>query len=216
LGCGIRKTLHSLNKVFASAAVVVRLNTQEIESIFSLSRNQRRRDVAAILKAKMKLEGEKMKLNWKRTSVIATGVGALIVAFAMLVVSQGPPGPRDGRGGPGGRDGLGPLARDLNLTDEQKSQIKKIKDSFDASTNDWRQQLRTLHENESDPLTGNFDEASVRANAEARAKVEVELTVSRARMMSQIAAVLTPDQKAQLTAKRQQFQRRPPPPPDNQ
>jgi len=39
-------------------------------------------------------------------------------------------------------------------------------------------------------------------------KVEVELAVSRAKMMSQIGAVLTADQKAQLAARRQE--RRPP------
>jgi len=106
---------------------------------------------------------------------------------------------------------LGPLARDLNLSDEQKAQIQKITDSFEESTKSLHEQLRTLRESEPDPLTG-FDEAAVRSAAEARARVDVELSVARAKMMSQIGAVLTADQKAQLTAKRQQFERRPLPP----
>ncbi len=161
-----------------------------------------------------------MTLNGRKTSIIAAGVASLVLALAMLVVSQGPPGPRGGgfRGGPGGpgRDGLGPLARDLNLSDDQKAQIKKIQDSFEAGTKDLHEQLRTLHENEPDPLTGTFDEAAVRAAAEARAKVEVELSVSHAKMMAQIASVLTSEQKAQLTAKRQEIGPKPPPPPDRE
>jgi Spy/CpxP family protein refolding chaperone len=137
------------------------------------------------------------------------------------VVSQGLQGrqgsggpPPDGfRGRPGPRNGLGPIARELNLTDEQKAQIKKIEDSFAANNKELHEQMRSLHESEIDPLTTTtFDEASVRAAAEARAKIDVELQVSRARMMSQIAAVLTADQRAQLAARHALLG--PPPPPD--
>ena len=158
-----------------------------------------------------------MKPNWKNLSV-ATVAGALVMAAAVLAFSQGPQGPPPGggfRGGPGPRDGLGPIARDLNLTDDQKAQIKKITQSFEESDKALHDQLRTLHQSEPDPMGGTFDEAAVRAAAEARAKIQIELEVSHAKMMSQIAAVLTAEQKAQLAAKRQQFERQgPPPPPD--
>ena len=159
-----------------------------------------------------------MKLDWKKFSV-ATIAGALLLTGAAMAFSQDPQGPPRGggfHGGPGPRDGLGPLARDLNLTDDQKAQIKKITDSFRESDKALHDQLRTVHESEPDPMSGTFDEAAVRAAAEARAKTQIELEVSHAKMMSQIAAVLTADQKAQLAAKRQQFERQgpPPPPPD--
>ena len=109
---------------------------------------------------------------------------------------------------------MGPL-RDLNLTDDQKAQIKKITDSFQESDKALFDQLRILRQSEPDPMSGTFDEAAVRATAEARAKIQIELEVSHAKMLSQIAGVLTVDQKAQLAAKRQQFERQgPPPPPD--
>jgi Spy/CpxP family protein refolding chaperone len=157
-----------------------------------------------------------MRINMRMTNLIAV-VGALLLALAMVASGQGPQGhggPPGGGfpGGPGPRDGLGPLARDLNLSDEQKAQIQKITESFHESTKALLEQLRTLHESEPDPLAG-FDEAAVRAAAEARGKIDVELSVARAKMMSQIGTVLTADQKAQLAAKRQQFERRPPPPP---
>ena len=157
-----------------------------------------------------------MRSNLKRMSIVIAIAGALLLAAVAVGFSQDPQGPprggfRGGPGGPGPRDGLGPFGRELNLTDEQKAQIKKITESFEESTRSLHEQLRTLHEGEADPFSGSFDEAAVRAAAEARAKVEVELAVSRAKMMSQIGAVLTADQKAQLAARRQD--RRPPPPP---
>jgi len=149
-----------------------------------------------------------MKPNWKKFSLTIVA-GALFLAGGAMAFSQDPQGPPRGGGfggGPGPRDGLGPLGRDLNLTDDQKAQIQKITDSFRESDKALHDQLRTLHENEADPLSSAFNEANVRSAAEARAKIQVELEVSHAKMLSQIAGV---------AAKRQQFERQgPPPPPD--
>ena len=160
-----------------------------------------------------------MKLNWKNLSS-ATIAGMLVLTAAAAVAfsqgPQGPPGPPPGggfRGGPGPRDGLGPLGRDLNLTDAQKAQIEKITQSFGDSDKALHDQLRSLHGSEPDPMNGNFDEAAVRVAVEARAKIQIELEVSHAKMMSQIAGVLTLEQKTQLAARRQQFERQGPPPP---
>lgn len=176
-----------------------------------------------------------MKLNWKKLSVAAVA-GALVLTAAALAFSQGPQGPPPGppgggfrggpgpqgpqgpprgdfRGGPGPRDGLGPIARDLNLTDDQKAQIKKITDSFEESNKALFDQMRALHQSEPEPGSGTFDEAAVRAAAEARARIQVELDVAHAKMMSQVTGVLTAEQKAQLAARRQQFERQGPPPP---
>lgn len=159
-----------------------------------------------------------MKLNWKKTSGVVLAIGALllmaVVGFSQHGGPQGPPPPgrgfRGGPGGPGGPGGdlLGHLSRELNLTDEQKAQIKKIMDSAEESTKALREQMRTLHESQPDPMNTAFDEAAVRAAAEARAKIDVELEVAHARVMSQVLAVLTPEQKAQLSEKRKQFEQR--------
>src|SRR5215213_6280580 len=107
-----------------------------------------------------------MRLNLKKMSGAMIHAGALVLMLAIVGFSQGPPqgpgGPPDRgfRGGPGGppRDGLGPIARDLNLTDEQKAQIKKINESFAESTKSLREQLRTLHESQGDINPATFDE----------------------------------------------------------
>jgi Spy/CpxP family protein refolding chaperone len=88
----------------------------------------------------------------------------------------------------------------LNLSDEQKAQIKKILDDEATNTKDLREKLRSLHQSEPEPFSSTFDEAAARLTAEARAKIDVELQVAHARTMSQVAALLTADQKAQLTA----------------
>ncbi len=161
-----------------------------------------------------------MKQNWKKMSAVVAITGALLLMLAVVGLSQqdgrhGGPGREGGpgrggfRGGPGGRDGLGPLGRDLNLTDEQKAQIKKITNSFEESTKALHEQLRALHDSERDaPKDGAFDEAAVRAAAQARANVQIELEVAHARMMSQVFSVLTAEQKAQLAAKRQEFEQK--------
>src|SRR6266576_4819621 len=150
-----------------------------------------------------------MNFNWKKWSAVAAILAALVLMGSVIAFSQGPQGPPPGggfRGGPGPRDGLGPIARDLNLTDDQKAALKKISESFRESDKALFDQLRTLHQSEPDPMSGTFDEAVVRAAAGARAKIQIELEVSHAKMMGQIASVLTAEQKAQIAARRQEFE----------
>ena len=164
-----------------------------------------------------------MKLNLKK-SAIGAAIGAILLAMtAVVVFSQnppprpdGPPGPPPGgfgHRGPGGPGEFGPLAG-LNLTDAQKEQIKAIHESFDESTKALRDQMRALHDKDaSDPLSGNFDEAAFRSAAEARAKIQVEMEVQQAKMMSQVANILTAEQKAQLAERHERMRRMGPPPP---
>ena len=117
---------------------------------------------------------------------------------------MGPGGPRQGFGP------FGPFGRELNLTDDQKAQIQKIQESFRESDKALFDQMRALHDKQGDVAPGTFDEAAVRAAAEAHAK-----------MMSQIFNVLTAEQKAQLQAHHDQMKRmgpppQPPQPPDEQ
>jgi len=165
-----------------------------------------------------------MKINFKKISLAAIGA-AVLLAAAVVVFSQQPQGPAPPQGfgfgrGPGapgappdGFGPLGPFTRDLNLTDDQQNAIKKISDSFRESTQALHEQLRALRENQTDPMSGDFNEATFRASAEARAKIQVELEVNHAKMMAQIASILTAEQKAQLAARHEEMRRTGPPPP---
>jgi len=167
-----------------------------------------------------------MKINFKKIIVAAIGA-AVLLAAAVVVFAQQPQGPAPapppgvgfgrGPGAPGappdGFGPLGPFTRDLNLTDYQQNAIKKISDSFRESTQALHEQMRALRENQTDPMSGDFNEATFRASAEARAEIQVELEVAHAKMMSQIASILTAEQKAQLAARHEEMRRTGPPPP---
>jgi Spy/CpxP family protein refolding chaperone len=117
-----------------------------------------------------------------------------------------------GRGGKGGRHGGGMRGglggrffEKLNLTDAQKAQMEQItaryRESFKAQRRDGRGERREGF----DAFNGGtFNEAAVRAAAQARANARVEMEVSRARMMSELYNVLTAEQKTQLASARQQ------------
>lgn len=130
-----------------------------------------------------------------------------------------PGGPGEfGPGRPGGpREGFfvpfGPFGRELNLTEDQKTAIGKIHDGFRESTQALHEQMRAVNEGRVDPLNGTFDEAAFRAAAGARAKIQIELEVAHAKMMSQMVSVLTAEQKAQLAARHEEMRRMGPPPP---
>jgi protein CpxP len=147
-------------------------------------------------------------------SLMLTGV----VGFAQQEKQEGPGGKerterhwRGGREG-GGDEGRGMkggfgegFAEKLNLTDAQKEQMKQIAARFRESTKALRQQGRENRGGEFDALKdGTFNDAAVRAAAQARANARVEMEVAHARMMSEMYAILTPEQKAQLAAERQQ------------
>jgi Spy/CpxP family protein refolding chaperone len=138
---------------------------------------------------------------------------AVVLAFGLVgFARQGMPPHGHGGGGPegrgpGGGDMFGPMGRELNLTDAQKAQVKQIEDSFRESTKSLSEKMRALHESEMQTLTsGTFDEASVRAAAQERAAVQVELDVAHAKMMSQVLAVLTAEQKAKLVEAHKQME----------
>jgi protein CpxP len=153
-----------------------------------------------------------------RKNLIGGGL-ALLIALAMSVAvgfAQGRPdngggerGEHGMHGGSGRDGGFGHFGRNLNLTDAQKTQMQQIGDRFKASTKGLHEQLRNLDRN-SDAVSdnGTFNESAVRQAAQARANLEVELEVSHARMMSEMFAVLTPEQKTQLAQQRQQWQQK--------
>jgi Spy/CpxP family protein refolding chaperone len=150
------------------------------------------------------------------TTLILTG----LIGFAQNPNTNnevGTPSPTHRRAGKMGRMGrhgkknhmFGRLMHQLNLTEQQKTQIKQINENFRASTKQLHEQLRANRQNPLEQLKGgNLDEAAVRAAAQARANIQVELAVAKARKMAQIYAVLTPEQKDKLAQLIEQWKQR--------
>jgi Spy/CpxP family protein refolding chaperone len=159
----------------------------------------------------MQLTGSRKIFGGLALSAVVALAG--IVGFAQQQTTQGQEGKGRaerswrGREGKGFRGGLfgGRLAEKLNLTDAQKEQMKQIAARYREGTKALRQQERGQRRGGFDAFNGGtFNEAQVRAAAQARANARVEMEVAHARMMSEMYNVLTAEQKAQLAQLRQE------------
>ncbi|MFN3431383.1 MAG: Spy/CpxP family protein refolding chaperone [Candidatus Sericytochromatia bacterium] len=144
----------------------------------------------------------------KLQMILATTLALAIVPVAGFAVSVGAAeqgnhqrGGHHRGGGQGGHHGgmmgfMGPLAKDLKLTDAQKAQMKAIakKHRPQAGTDRkaQRQQLKTLLS--APKVDGN----ALRAFFNARIQEKDASAAKRAAMMTEMRAVLTAEQRAQL------------------
>ncbi len=104
-----------------------------------------------------------------------------------------------------GQHHMGWMAKQLNLTDAQKEQIKSMRQAQRATMRPLMQQLA---ENRQALLTatasGAFDQAKVTALANQQAQTMAQLTVQKESMQHQIyTQVLTAEQRAQADQLRQ-------------
>ena len=113
---------------------------------------------------------------------------------------QRPPGPPpQGEGRRGGPDGEGRMLRMLDLTSDQKDQIKKLHDAEQATAKPIHEQLKTMHEQlRAATKDGAFNESAVRSLLAQTQQPELELEVIRFKTRAAIHDVLTPAQKAKL------------------
>jgi periplasmic protein CpxP/Spy len=161
------------------------------------------------------LKGRKiMKLTNKKITFAKIALVALLAVLASVIgIAQRQDGPGGGGrrhfGGGHGRGGHFMPLHGIDLSEEQRTQVRQITERFHESTRALHEQIRAQGHPEGDALlNGTFNEAQVRAAAQARANVMIEIEVARARMMSEIYALLTPEQRAQLAARRQEMERR--------
>ena len=93
------------------------------------------------------------------------------------------------------------MARELDLTDQQKTQAKALMESHRAQNKPLFSDLRAAkHRLRALVQSGSADEAAVRAQAAKVAAAEADLAVRRAQGAGQFMALLTPDQVTKLKA----------------
>jgi protein CpxP len=149
--------------------------------------------------------------NKLKTSLAAGFVAVVLAAGSGLVMAQdgqmprrgpggpGAGGPPPGMRGPGGPMGIGPGFRELDLTEEQRTQVKAIVDSHQEEFKAVGQKMRAAREGmqaliEADTL----DEAAVRAKSTEVAAAEAEVAILSAKVRQQTLQVLTSEQLAKL------------------
>ncbi len=128
-----------------------------------------------------------------------------------------PPDGRMGPGGPGGPGGpmgiLGPALRALNLTDEQREQVKGVMQSHRADFKQVGDKMRAAREGMGALVDADtLDEAAIRAKSLEVASAEADAAILNARVRAEVYAFLTPEQldkakelKAAMQLRRQQI-----------
>jgi Spy/CpxP family protein refolding chaperone len=88
------------------------------------------------------------------------------------------------------------MARELGLSGEQKSQIRKVLAAEREAVGPLLKKLHAAREQVAEARDGaKFDEAALRTAAERENGIRTELLVAHARSRSRINALLTPEQR---------------------
>ena len=140
---------------------------------------------------------------------------ALIVFIVMAVVGTGAVfifAQKGGRGGGfGGRMGFGGrgferVAEKLNLTAEQKTQVKMILEESKTRVKPLRDTMReNRKQSENLGTDGTFNEEQVNQLAAQNAETMKQLFVEKEKTKAQIFAVLTPEQRAEALKMKDAF-----------
>lgn len=93
---------------------------------------------------------------------------------------------------------MGFLAKQLNLTDDQKAQAKAIIQKEHPTMQPLMQQEHAVDQQLRQYVEGNFDQAKVQALAAQKAQIQAQITVQQTRIHNELYQILTADQKAQL------------------
>lgn len=131
----------------------------------------------------------------------------LIAAVAVLLGStlaksqtaaDAPAPPMHGHGMHGHMMRAGFFPRALNITDDQKTQMKAIMEKERPTMKPLFQQERQIDQQLHQYSEGSYDETKVRALAAQKSQLEVELTVAHTRIHNEMYQLLTTDQRTQL------------------
>jgi Spy/CpxP family protein refolding chaperone len=115
---------------------------------------------------------------------------------------------REWRGGGGGRRGAheGGIFNRLNLTDDQKTKMKQIRETFAANNKPLMEQLHAKRQELRQASEGGtFNEALATQKLTEMAGLQAKLMGERIKLDQEMQTVLTAEQKAQLDQLKAQF-----------
>lgn len=128
-----------------------------------------------------------------------TAITAVLTVFAGMALAQG------GAGGPmhhsrrGFMGGMELPLRQLNLTDDQKAQVKQIFQAEKPAMKPLMQQEHAAHTQMIQLITsGKFDSQTATTIAAQESQTHMQIEVEHAKIASQIYQLLSSDQKAKV------------------
>jgi Spy/CpxP family protein refolding chaperone len=103
----------------------------------------------------------------------------------------------------------GGFFRQLNLTEDQKTKMKQIRENFAAQNKPLREQLRAKRQELRQASEGGtFNEALATQKLTEMASLQAKLMGERNKLHQEMLSVLTAEQKAQLEQSKAQFKAR--------
>lgn len=162
-----------------------------------------------------------MKRLGKIRTLAVAGLSAIALA-APVALAQTGQGEQDdqnkprserrggfGRGHRGGHRGGGFGFRGIELTEDQKTRLQQLHQSFGERTRPLREQLRAKRQELRAAQEGTtFNEALVTQNLTEAAALEAKLMGEHFRLRQESLSVLTPEQRAQLEQRKQERKQR--------
>ena len=146
-----------------------------------------------------------------KKATIAILVIAILSLGAIFIFAQ-KGDKKDGFGGGGrgfGERGFMRMAEKLNLSDEQKTQLKTILDDSKTRVQPLMESLKSNHEQAENLGTdGTFNEEQVNQIAAAQAETTKQLFIEKEKTKSQIFAILTPEQRVEAAKMKDQMKDR--------
>lgn len=141
-------------------------------------------------------------------AVLATGTSAFAQGQGRR--GGGRPGAESGLGGPGqGMRGFGLGVRNLDLSDAQRQQIRAIATKAREDSRPLADRLRQAADARRKAMAVTpVDENQIRSTTQALASAQADVAVARARLESDIFAVLTPAQQARVNEARERRETR--------
>jgi len=93
---------------------------------------------------------------------------------------------------------IGFFSKQLNLTDEQRTQMKAALQKEHPAMKPLFQQQHQIDVQLRQYVEGTFDAAKVQALAAQKAQIQAQMTVAETRIHNELYQLLTPDQQSQL------------------
>lgn len=93
---------------------------------------------------------------------------------------------------------MGFFAKYLNLTDDQRTQMKAVMHKEHSTMKPLMQQVHQMDQQLKQYVEGTYDEAKVQALVAQQAQTMVQLKVEETRIHNELFQLLTPDQQAKM------------------
>ena len=140
-----------------------------------------------------------------KKAIITFLVIAVLGLGAVFIFAQKGKRERFGAEGFGGR-GFERVAEKLNLSDEQKTQVRTILEDSETRVKPLLESMRESRKQSKNlGLDGTFNEEQVNRIANSQAETMKQLFIEKEKTKAQIFAVLTPEQRAEAAKMKVQF-----------